>query len=145
MLRSHAQSTCPRLRAGDDGSLPTQIWNLPQVDEVGLGVRARRALRALPTCSDPRRYAAFHNLGLSGCDELSPLTMADVRNRKLLNQNLPPVGKALMAGAQSFYSRSWRGSSLHSHLEAYDCIAADYLYNRYNELANTTGQKSAWL
>ena len=83
--------------------------------------------------ADPLRYAAFHNLGLSGCDELSPLTMADVRNRKLLNQNLPPVGKALMAGAQSFYSRSWRGSSLHSHLEAYDCIAADYLYNRHNE------------
>ena len=83
--------------------------------------------------ADPLRYAAFHNLGLSGCDELSPLTMADVRNRKLLNQNLPPVGKALMAGAQSFYSRSWRGSSLHSHLEAYDCITADYLYNRHNE------------
>ena len=80
--------------------------------------------------ADPRRYAAFHNLGLSGCDELSPLTMADARNRKLLNQNLPPVGKALMAGAQSFYSRSWRGSSLHSHLEAYDCIAADYLYKQ---------------
>jgi hypothetical protein len=83
-----------------------------------------------------RRYAAFHNLGPTGCEALVTPTEAVAekmhqRARLRLSQDrapvppalLPPNGTALMTAPGTFYSRSWEGRSPHSDGEPYVCYA----------------------
>lgn len=68
----------------------------------------------------PDRYVPFHNLGLNGCEELVALPK-EVPKKASLQQYIPQQGRALMTGANVFYSHSWVGKSHHAMGEPYVC------------------------